>query len=193
MNKKKVIVLSIICFTVFCVLAAMTACTAVFVNELDRELEKEEQKIEQQVEQPKEENPVVEDEYLKEEDVYEYLPEPEQNSDAAMEFIKPMVDEAFAGLGLDYYLIEETADDGLPTIILILNIPVAEIEAGVEYGQWDTLSEEGLLVTEVMREALVTNGYDVHFGIMIGDMEQDAVYFAAADGILVMDVPNGIQ
>ena len=193
MNKKKVIVLSVIGFTIFCMLAAMTACTAIFVNELEKEAEREEQKIEQQIEQQKEENPAVEDEYLNEKDIYEYLPEPEQNSGAAMEFVKPMVDEAFAGLGLDYYLIEETADDGLPTIILILNMPVAEIEAGIEAGQWNALSEEGLLVTEVMREALITNGYDVHFGIMIGDIEQDAVYFAAADGMLIMDVPNGVQ
>ena len=63
MNKKKVIVLSIIGIVIFCMLAGMTACTAVFVNELDREIEKEEQKIEQQIE----ENPAAEDEYLKEE------------------------------------------------------------------------------------------------------------------------------
>ena len=44
-----------------------------------------------------------------------------------------------------------------------------------------------------MREALVTNGYDAHFSILIGDIEQDAVYFAAADGILMLDVPNGVQ
>lgn len=196
MNKKKVVVLSLIGFTIFCMLAVMTACTAVFVNELDREAEKEEQRIEQQLEQPQveapvEEEPAIQDEYLTEEDVPEYIP---NQYDDAMQFIQPIVDEAFGPTGLDYYLIEETADDGKPVIILIIDgFTSSEVQAGVQLGEWDLLVDDGVYTTEVMRDVLVQQGYDVHFGIMIGNTSTDEVYFSAVDGMLVLDVPNGVQ
>ena len=182
MNKKKVIVLSIIGFIVFFVLAAMTACTAFFVNELDKEAERVEQQVEQQIEEP-----TIQDEYLTEED----LPPIEQQS-SALEVIQPYVDEAFENTGLTYYLKEEIVN-GETVVMLIIDFSYEEIQSAVESGDWNEISYLGVNASEALYNILVTEGVNAHFGIVIGDVATDSYYFSALDGQLVVDVPNGVQ
>ena len=190
MNKKKVIVLSIICFTVFCVLAAMTACTAIFVKEVDRELERQEQLVEQ---------PKIEDEYLNEDDLdmieLPGQPAPEESyvkQGEAYEVVAPYVDEAFGSTGLNYYLTEEVVD-GETVVILVIDIPHSEMEIAVQDGTWNEISELGMLASGSMYNVLLANGVDAHFEIVIGDMTDGFMYYCAIDGELVSDLPNGVQ
>ena len=200
MNKKKVIVLSVIGLVVFCMLAGMTACTAVFVNELEREAELEEQRIEQQLEQPKEEEqPVIEDEYLNEDDLgmieLPGQPAPEEShiqQGRAYEVVAPYVDEAFGPTGLNYYLTEEVID-GETVVILMIDISHAEVEVAAQDGTWNEISDLGVLASESMYNVLLANGVDAHFEIVIGDMTDGFMYYCAIDGELVTDIPNGVQ
>lgn len=194
MNKKKVIVLSVIGLTIFCILAAMTACTAFFVNELEREAEREEQRIEQQIDQP-----AIEDEYLNEDDLdmieLPGQPAPEEShvqQGRAYEVVAPYVDEAFGSTGLNYYLTEEVID-GETVVILVIDIPHSEVEIAVQDGTWNEISELGMLASGSMYNVLLANGVDAHFEIVIGDMTDGFMYYCAIDGELVSDLPNGVQ
>ena len=194
MNKKKVIVLSVIGFTIFCMLAAMTACTAFFVSELEREAEREEQRIEQQIDQP-----AIEDEYLNEDDLdmieLPGQPAPEEShvqQGKAYEVVAPYVDEAFGSTGLNYYLTEEVVD-GETVVILVIDIPHSEVEIAVQDGTWNEISELGMLASESMYNVLLANGVYAHFEIVIGDMTDGFMYYCAIDGELVSDLPNGVQ
>lgn len=194
MNKKKVIVLSVIGFTIFCMLAGMTACTAFFVSELEREAEREEQRIEQQIDQP-----AIEDEYLNEDDLgmieLPGQPAPEEShvqQGRAYEVVAPYVDEAFGSTGLNYYLTEEVVD-GETVVILVIDIPHSEVEIAVQDGTWNEISELGMLASGSMYNVLLANGVDAHFEIVIGDMTDGFMYYCAIDGELVSDLPNGVQ
>ena len=188
MNKKKVIVLSVIGITIFCMLAGMTACTAFFVTELDKEA--------QQFEQPK-----IEDEYLNQDDLHmielpgqpepgQPAPQPQQGE--AYNAVAPYVDEAFGPTGLEYTL-EESFSDGITLVTLRIDMTYEEIKAAMISGEWDQISELGLLASQSMYQVLQSKGIDAHFGIAIGDIALDECYYAAVDGQLVLDIPNGVQ
>lgn len=186
MNKKKVIVLSVIGITIFCMLAGMTACTAIFVNEL----EKEEQRIEK---------PVIEDEYLNEDDLdmieLPGQPAPEEShvkQGEAYDAVAPYVHEAFGGTGLNYTLEEETLD-GETTVTLTIDLPYEEIRVAAQDGTWNEISELGLLASEQMYNVFQSQGIDAHFIIAIEDSSLDEVYYVAINGELVFDVPSGVQ
>ena len=187
MNKKKVIVLSVIGLVIFCMLAGMTACTAIFVKEVDRELERQEQLVEQ---------PKIEDEYLNQDDLHmiELPGQPESGvqQGEAYNAVAPYVDEAFGPTGLEYTL-EESFSDGITLVTLRIDMTHEEIKAAMISGEWDQISELGLLASQSMYQVLQSKGIDAHFGIAIGDIALDECYYAAVDGQLVMDIPNGVQ
>lgn len=134
-----------------------------------------------------EQQQTIEDEYLKEEDLPPVTSEG-NDLDNAYNIIKPYVDEAFAGV--DGWTLTKEGENG---IVLTLDIPESEM-AYMSLDVWQEMVQDTSLASERMKQVLEQNGiYDIHFAIAVGDVTADVAYLIAVDGIIMLDVPNGVN
>lgn len=106
----------------------------------------------------------------------------------AMAIVEPLVRSSMESNEVDYELSIQDRD----SIILTINVPQPNAE-NATYEQWNELTESALSVSSEMYEILEDNNLNlINFGVFIGDVQRDCYFYAAINGSVMLDVPNGV-
>lgn len=148
---------------------------------------KEENKQEQQVEEPKQEQK-VEDEDLNN----EYEEKVTQNEE--LEIAKKVVEYVMGNKDTKLRW-EVTTSEESNTVWLKLNLTSEEFATIItyHYEDWNKIVETYIENTKEIKRVFEENGYSVNYGVMIGDIDEDAYWLGIVNGNVIYNAVDNIR